>query len=128
MKPAYKLTLIGVVAILMLAIVGSIASREWHFEYSNLTIVSFLIYIITAYKIAKIADLRATTLLTGFLGFFDGSIGFSISYFLEANTIRFKLSVSIVLMTAAFMFIISAILGIVTWYIQSKASKSEENK
>lgn len=123
MKRENKLTFIGFIAIVLLDVVGSIASKQLNFEYSYLTIVSLLIYLIIAYKIAETADLRVTTLLSGTLGLFDGAIEFIISQLLEANTISIKLSASIVLFTAITMAVISSIIGIITWFVREKVAK-----
>ncbi len=125
MKKEYKITLIGCLIILVLDFIGSIASKQLNFNYSYLSIFSFLVYIIIAYKIAKITELKITTLLTGGLGVFDGTIGFIVSQILNANTgsVKIELSLSNIIITAIFMFFLTSIIGIIVWFVNSKFSK-----
>lgn len=86
MKKEHKILLGGLIAVGLLDTVGSIASRQLHFDYTLLSFVSFIIYGTTCFLATKTTDLKTGVIYGMILGFFDSTIGLKISMLLDANT------------------------------------------
>jgi hypothetical protein len=86
MKREYKILLIGISAIVLLDILGSIASRQFVFNYSLLSPVSFVIYGTVGFLTTRIKNLKTAVLSGAILGFFDSTVGFKISMLFDAYT------------------------------------------
>src|SRR5688500_11435640 len=86
MKNDYKTLLIGFLAVVILDTVGSIASKQFAFNYGFLSPVSFLMYGTVSYLVTKKTKISKGIVLAVFMGSFDATIGLSISTYLEANT------------------------------------------
>lgn len=123
MQKEYKLTLLGLGASLIINIVESMASKWLSSDFEDLSTVSFLIFVVIAYKIAKITDLLTTATLLGILGFFSRLISFIVSYILEANPDSLKSYLSFFLASSVFSFLLYTILGAIVWFVQSKIAE-----
>lgn len=123
MQREYKLTLIGLGALLMIRVVELMASKWLNSDFESLSTVSFLIVVVIAYKISRITDSLTTATLLGLLGFFGRLIGFIVSYLLEPNTVSLNPYFSLVLASSVGNFVLYAILGAIIWFIQSKIPK-----
>jgi len=86
MKQTYRILLIGCLSIALADALGSIASRQFNFNYSRLFLVSLIIYLALGFIIARKIDLKTGILFTAALGLFDATIGWKISMLLNANT------------------------------------------
>ena len=84
MKQERKILLIGLVAIALLDTFGSIASRQFNFNYSLLSPVSFIIYGIVGFFTTRTKDVKTAALSGAILGLFDSTIGLKISMILDA--------------------------------------------
>jgi uncharacterized membrane protein len=76
----------GLLVIVLIATLGAVLSRKLDFKYSYLSLVSAILYIIVAYLICKIADLKTALVVNGFLGLIDSTIGFRLSIKFQANS------------------------------------------
>lgn len=85
MKQEYKLLLIALITILMVDAIGSLASRQFKFNYAYIGPISFFIYLALGFIVAKRRNLLIGTLLTGLLGLFDATAGWKVSLILNAN-------------------------------------------
>jgi len=86
MKKPLSIFLAGILAVTLLDSLGAMASRQLSFNYSLLSVVSFIVYIGFAFLLTKQADKKTTIILTGLLGLFDSTIGWNLSELLGANT------------------------------------------
>jgi hypothetical protein len=86
MKPEYKILLIGIFTIALFDTLGSIASRQFNFNYAFLAPVSFIIYGVFAFFAAKKKDLITGLFVATAMGLFDATFGWEISILLRANT------------------------------------------
>jgi hypothetical protein len=83
MKPEYKM---GILAIILLDALGSIASKQLGFKYTSLAALSFIIYGAVGFFATKQSDLKTGILMAAATGFFDATIGWKISMMLGVNT------------------------------------------
>jgi len=77
---------LGLLGIVIIATVGAALSRKLNFKYSYLSIFSAILYIILAYLICKIADLKTALIVNGLLGLFDSTVGFLLSIKFQSNS------------------------------------------
>lgn len=77
--------LVGLASITLVDTIGAIASRKMNFKYSYLSVVSFTIYILVAFFVAKDYSLPLALFINAILGLYDGTIGFWFSIILKAN-------------------------------------------
>ncbi len=85
MKQEYKILLIGLAAIGLLDTLGSMASRQFNFDYSSMSFGSFIIYGTVSFLVTKRKSLKTGALFAAILGLFDSTIGWKISMVLKAN-------------------------------------------
>jgi len=85
MKPEYKILLIGILAIILLDGLGSIASKQLGFKYTSLAALSFIIYAVVGFFATKQRDLKTGVLTAAATGLFDATIGWKISMMLGVN-------------------------------------------
>jgi hypothetical protein len=86
MKRNILLLLAGFVLIVLLDVIGSILSRQFQFNYAILSPLSYIIYIIITFLIAKQSNRKTVIISGGLLGLFDATIGLLLSNALNANT------------------------------------------
>ena len=77
--------LVGLASITLVDTIGAIASRKMNFKYSYLSVVSFTIYILVAFFVAKDYSLPLALFINAILGLYDGTKGFWFSIILKAN-------------------------------------------
>jgi len=77
--------ILGVILIVLLDTIGSIASNRINFKYTQLIPLSFAIYVLIGFILAKVASYPITTLFMGLLGLFDGTVGLKLSIHFKAN-------------------------------------------
>lgn len=115
MNQKYKILLYGILAVALLDALGSLASRQFNFNYSVLGPVSFVIYGATAFIATRKYGLATGVLFGAILGFFDASAGWAISTFLNANVEELSMEVTPLTWTivAISNTVISALIGLV---------------
>jgi hypothetical protein len=112
MKKEYKNLLIGVGAIVVLDIIGSVCAKQFHFAYGILAPVSYLIYFVTAFEVTRIKDIKQGILFAALLGAFDASVGFVISRWLGPVTPSLNLTFSIWFTVFVELTILATLTGI----------------
>jgi hypothetical protein len=125
MKKALPLLLTGLLAIILIDTVGSLASRYMNFNYGYFTPVSFALYIAIPFFIAKRADKRTTIISGGLLGLFDSTVGWALSTSLHANVgakTEHVYSIAALIMVVIFMSLITAMFGLLGWWLSTKFS------
>lgn len=127
MKKALPTLLIGVVAVTILDSLGAIASRQMGFNYSYLSIISFIIYVAIAFVIAKRTDKKTAIISAGLLGLYDATVGWKLSMLLQANTgsMTVEITPSVLITTAIFMTLFAALLGLLGWWLSTKFSQTK---
>ena len=114
MKKLLPILLLGCALITLIDIVGSIASRQMNFNYSNLSPVSFIIYTVISFLIAKRSDRKSAVISGAFFGVFDTTVGLKLSMALQANTGDFDMNsipLPVYLGTVIFMILIGSLFG-----------------
>lgn len=116
MNQKYKILLYGMLAVTLLDALGSLASRQFNFNYSVLGSVSFAIYGTTAFIATRKYGLATGVLFAAILGFFDASAGWAISTFLKANTDELPMELTPILWFTLALFNtgLSAFIGLVS--------------
>jgi hypothetical protein len=104
MKKAFPAFFIGLVAITLLDSLGAIASGQMSFNYSYLSLISFLIYFVIAFIIARQTDKKTTIVSTSVLGLYDATVGWKLS----------------MITTVVFMTLFAALLGLLGWGLLTK--------
>ena len=129
MKKPLSIFLAGILAVTLLDSLGAIASRQLSFNYSLLSVVSFIVYIGFAFLLTRQADKKTTIILTGLLGLFDATIGWKLSELLGANTgeNNIEITITILITTAIFMTLFASLLGLLGWWLSKKFSKPNSN-
>jgi len=129
MKNKLSIFLVGILAVTLLDSLGAIASRQLNFNYSLLSVVSFIVYVGFAFFLARQTDKKTTIILTGLLGLLDATIGWKLSELLGANTgeTKIEITTTILITTAIFMTLFASLLGLLGWWFSKKLSKSNDN-
>ncbi|MDN3581201.1 hypothetical protein [Mucilaginibacter flavus] len=115
MKNEYKLLISGFVAITLCDAIGSIASRQFVFNYAILAFISFTIYAVFGFLGTRSKNLKTGIFIAACVGFFDSTIGWGISTILHANTgnVQVHLTPVIWLTGMAFTTITAALSGLI---------------
>ena len=83
---SFIILLIGLGLVTVVDVVGSVVSRLLNFSYGYFTVLSFIVYIGTGYLIAvKTNSALLTMIVVMLVGFYDATIGWTISQKLKAN-------------------------------------------
>jgi len=90
MKREYRIVLIGWLTVGLFDALGSIASKQFNFNYTLLVTISFIIYCVFGFWGTKEKTLGTGVLIAAAIGFFDSTIGWEISMFFKANTGNLK--------------------------------------
>ena len=77
--------LLGVILVIILDSIGAILSNRFNFKYMLLIPASVLVYGLTGFLLGKSDTYLMTSLLTGLLGLFDGTIGLKLSIYFKAR-------------------------------------------
>jgi hypothetical protein len=77
---------IGLFGILIIDILGSIASRRFDFNYAYLSIFSFVFYTYIGFSISKLCSLESALIINFVIGLIDATLGVFISIKLKAKT------------------------------------------
>ena len=107
---------IGILAIFLFDILGSLTSRWIGFNYEYLTPLSFLIYCTISFLATRKANLKAGVWYNVLMGLFDSTIGWLVSIILEANTGDINIqpySVNFFIMMVISMVIIASVMGLI---------------
>ncbi|MGH1338613.1 MAG: hypothetical protein ACRBFS_21045 [Aureispira sp.] len=81
----YTILLGGLLAVLVVDSLGSIASRQFQFNYGLLSPLSMLIFGVVAAYAASISTFYTALSISALVGLFDATVGWKISKVLEAN-------------------------------------------
>jgi hypothetical protein len=110
---------IGILAVTVIDIAGSIASRKFNFSYAKLAFVSYVVYTLIGFSIGLKLDLISTLCGTFLVGLYDATIGLSLSKKYNANWGEFadaakKTSTNDALVV---MFITSLVFGSIGFFL-----------
>jgi len=127
-KPLY-IFFVGILAVTLIDSLGAIASKQLNFNYSFLSVISFVVYVGFAFLLARQSDKKTTIILTGLLGLFDATVGWKLSEILGANTgeNNIEITTTIMIITAIFMTLFASLLGLLGWWLSKKISKTNGN-
>jgi uncharacterized membrane protein len=123
MKKVSVTLLLGFAFIALFDILGSIASKQLNFNYSNLSFISFIIYTTTAFFIAGRSDKKSAIISGGLLGLFDVTVGLKLSTALKANTGDFDVNTitpPVFIVMAIFMTLIGCLSGLLGYWLSAK--------
>lgn len=115
MKAIRKILIIGIIAILILDVIGSLASKTFNFNYANLTFLSLLVYGLVGFKATQIQNLKTAALLGGIIGLVDATAGWALSTAIGANVGNIKFTITPItwLITAVFVTCVAAACGLI---------------
>jgi len=129
MKKPLHIFFVGILAVTLLDSLGAIASKQLNFNYSFLSLISFVVYVGFAFLLARQSDKKTTIILTGLLGLFDATVGWKLSKILGANTREnnIEITTTIIIITAIFMTLFASLLGLLGWWLSKKISNINDN-
>lgn len=113
MRKTLNILLFSIVAICFVDTIGSIASRKFAFNYSYLSMISFLIYALTSFVITKLVNFKMGVLGASILGLFDSTIGWKISILLSCNSSMIPRTITIWIITIIIVTLMAAFAGLI---------------
>lgn len=128
MKKAFPIILIGFVLITVLDILSSIASRQMNFNYSSLSPISFVIYTIIPFLIAKRSNRKAVIISGALLALFDATIGLRLSIMFQANTGSVDMNTytpAVLIAMAIVMLAVGSLCGLLGYWLSTKFKKNK---
>jgi hypothetical protein len=120
MKEVFYWVFIGIISIIILDVVGSIASRIIGFKYVYFAPLSFAIYTYISFMITREVDWKIAILVVSLLGIFDATIGWKLSAYFRANM---DMKYQITLQNVLSMAFLTTIFGIIGSLIALKFAK-----
>lgn len=88
--------IVGSFAVLMLDTIGSIASRQFRFRYSSLSIISCIFWFGTGFFAAWYGQLLLSLLAGGIVAFVEATLGWYISWLIGPGRPKNKLSHTVI--------------------------------
>jgi hypothetical protein len=125
MKKALPTIFIGVLAITVFDILGSIASRQMNFDFSYLSPISFILYVSIAFVVARRTDKKTAVITAGLLGLFEATVGWKLSLLLHPNfgNKRTEFTPAIFAATIVVVTLLAGLLGLLGWWLSTKLLK-----
>ena len=77
---------LGLGGILIVDVFGSIASRRFDFNYTYLSVLSFLLYTYVGFSVSKSCGIESALIINFIIGLIDATLGNFISIKLKAKT------------------------------------------
>ncbi|ALJ00730.1 hypothetical protein [Rufibacter tibetensis] len=112
MKGTFKILISGFLAVVILDTLGSIASRQFAFNYGLLSPFSYLIYGTVAYLVTRVSRFSKGVVYAVFMGFFEATIGLLISTYLKANIgTDYEMTVAFWVTAVIFNSLLAALVG-----------------
>jgi len=127
MNTEHKILAIAMSTMLLMNFLGSIASRALDFNYGYLSPISFIIYAVVGFLIAKRKSLKAAVLFSAIVGFAESTLGSVVSKLLgEPNTgsLIIEMTPVLWLFTIFFVTATAAIIGLISGAIARKFSNA----
>jgi hypothetical protein len=81
---------LGIIAVTIIDVIGSITSRKLNYNYAYLTPLSFIVYTLIGYFVSQNGNLYWALLSACIVGIYDGTVGWKLAVILNANFGRFK--------------------------------------
>ena len=75
MQPIILVLAVGVLAVLALDTIGSLASRRFGFQYGSLTAISWILRIGTGFLAARYGNIKLSFFAGGLVAFIDATLG-----------------------------------------------------
>jgi hypothetical protein len=113
MQAIILILVVGVVAVLMLDTIGSIASRRFGFQYGSLSILSWVLGIGTGFFAARYGSLSLSLLIGGIVAFIDATLGWYISWIIGPGRPKNRITAALIAKTVLIVTLTGAALGFV---------------
>ena len=113
MQPIILVVTIGVLAVLALDTIGSLASRRFGFKYGSLTLFSWALRIGTGFFAARYGSLKLSFLAGGFVALIDATLGWYISWIIGPGRPKDNVTVESMAWTVLIVTLVGASLGYV---------------
>ncbi len=128
MKKLSPTLLVGFVLIALVDTIGSIASKQLHFNYSSLYPISYIIYITMPFLIAKQRNRKSAIISGALLGLFDSTVGLKLSIALKANTGNININnitPTVIIAIAIIMTLTGSLCGLLGYWLSTKISTNK---
>ena len=113
MHPAIKTFLVGATIVVAFDTIGAIASQEFGFRYSILSLGSYVIYLAITYRSGKQAGILVGTATGAALGLVDATLGWALSWAIGPGRPPQAMSSAAIAAAIIFVVIFGAALGLV---------------
>lgn len=130
MKKENKILVIGIFVMLCLNFFGSIASRTFDINYSYLSPLSFILYVLIGYLTSKKQNLKTGVFFATILGFTESTLGSLVAkIFGEPNIGNFQIEMTmgVWIFTITMVTIMAAFSGLIGAVI-ARSLKKKSNK
>ena len=131
MKIHLPTLLIGFAVIIVIDILGSMASKQMNFNYSYLSPISYVVYTAIPFFISKRDGRKPAVVAGAFLGLFDVTVGLKISMILQANTGDYDMNSMILpvyIFTVIVMILMGSLFGLLGYWLSTKISTNRQTK
>jgi len=113
MQPIILVLAIGVLAVLVLDTVGSLASRRFRFQYGSLSTISWILRIGTGFFAARYGNIKLSFLAGGLVAFIDATLGWYISWIIGPGRPQGEITAGLIARTVLMVTLIGAALGFI---------------
>ena len=127
MRIENRLTLLGVLAILLLDSVASLLARQMRISYALFLPASIVVYFWVTYRAASYLNIRGAIAFGAFLGLVDATIGWKISNWLgkDAADVSITITFSRWCTTAFWVMTYGAVISLTAYLIASRPKKGK---
>ena len=113
MKDTVQIILIGVAAVILYDVVGSLASLSLGFNYQWLVFGSLVIYSVVGYFSGKRKNAAFGFLAGALMGLVDSTLGWYISWIIGPGKSEIEMDATMILGTIAIVTILAALFGLI---------------
>ena len=90
MEEVILIIVAGIAAVTCIDYFGSISSRKWNYNYTLLTPLSVVVYVLIGYFASRYSGLNAALVAVCLVGIYDATVGINIAIKYNANYGRFR--------------------------------------
>ncbi len=124
MKDTVQIILIGVAAVILYDVVGSLASLSLGFNYQWLVFGSLVIYSVVGYFSGKRKNAAFGFLAGALMGLVDSTLGWYISWIIGPGKSEIEMDATMIIGTIAIVTILAALFGLIGGFAARTVNKT----
>ena len=113
MSPIIVILAVGILSVLLVDTLGSLAARHFGFRYSSLFVISWALRLATGFFAARYGDIKASFFAGGAVALIDATVGWYISWRIGPGRPEGQITIETMVMAVLIITLTGAALGFI---------------